>query len=61
MLKAKDKKKVIAKIRFDDIPFQEKVWQKASKEFKDCILGCLEKNPQKRFTITKLSKHNFFN
>lgn len=51
--------KTVARIAYQELEFKEEIWEKASKDFKQLIAGCLEKDPHKRCTILKILKHDF--
>lgn len=55
-----DNEEVIAqKIVFDELQFPSKIWKQKSKEVKEFISLCLDKNPDNRIQIDKLMEHNW--
>lgn len=46
-------------ILYDNLKFNNEIWNSASENFKDFIRLCLEKDSNKRISILKISKHSF--
>jgi hypothetical protein len=46
-------------ILYENLKFTNEIWKSASENFKDFIKLCLEKDPNKRSSILKISKHPF--
>ena len=56
-----DKNLTTKRILYEELKFTSEIWSTASESFKNLIIGCLEKDPKKRLTISKVLKHSFFN
>ena len=53
-------KEIARQTIYEEPHYQDKIWKSISKEAKDCVIGLLEKNQDKRLSINKLLNHHWF-
>ncbi len=53
-------KEIARQTIYEEPHYSDKTWKSISKEAKDCVMGLLEKNPDKRMSISKLLNNPWF-
>lgn len=54
-----ERETTIQRILYEECKFKQAIWKNASTHFRDLVSGCLNKDPNKRYNISKVSKHEF--
>lgn len=52
-------KEIARQTIYEEPNYNANIWKSISKEAKDCVMGLLEKNQDKRLTINKLLNHHW--